>query len=173
MNTDIRRAIGPGIAAAVGALLIAGHACAAVPLEQLIEARDLVCDFYNVGDWATAEARFALRDRADMLMVIENIRSDPETARVIHSRATGKRGLKRYVGETGVHFVEDQHDSVVVTTLLACEDWKQKRGREVCARYSAQNAWHFDRSVHLDPDKAFRNLAAGSYRGVCEPWNPN
>jgi hypothetical protein len=173
MNADIRRAIGPGIAAAVGALLIAGHACAAVQLEQLIEARDLVCDFYNVDDWATAEARFALRDRADMLMVIENIRGDPETARVVHSHATGKRGLRRYVGETGVHFVEDRQGSVVVTTLLACEDWRQKRDRKVCARYSAQNAWHFDRSVHLDPDKAFRNLAAGSYRGVCEPWNPN
>jgi hypothetical protein len=171
MNADIRHAIGSGIAAVVGTF-IAGPAFAAVQLEQLIEARDLVCDFYNVSDWATAEARFALRDRADMLMVIENIRSDPETARVIHSRATGKRDLKRYVGETGVHFVEDQHDSVVVTTLLACEDWKQKSGRGVCARYSAQNAWHFDKSVHLDPDKAFRNLAGSSYRGVCEPWNP-
>src|SRR5712691_6610569 len=116
MNADIRHAIGSGIAAAVGALLIAGPASAAVQLEQLIEAGDLVCDFYSVDDWATAEARFALRDRADMLMVIENIRSDPETTRVIHSRATGRRGLKRYVGETGVHFVEDQHGSVVVTT---------------------------------------------------------
>src|SRR5713226_1132505 len=112
MNADIRHAIGSGIAAAVGALLIAGHACAGVQLEQLIEARDIVCDFYNVDDWATAEARFALRDRSDMLMVIENIRSDPETARVIHSRATGRRGLKRYVGGTGVHFVEDRQDSV-------------------------------------------------------------
>ncbi len=173
MSADIRRAIGSGTAAVVGALLIAGPASAAVQLEQLIEARDPVCDFYNVDDGAAAEARFALRDRSDMLMVIENIRSDPETARVIHSRATGKRGLRRYVGETGVHFVEDQHGSVVVTTLLACEDWKQKRGREVCARYSAQNAWHFDTTVHRDPDKAFRNLAAGSYRGVCEPWDPH
>jgi hypothetical protein len=173
MNADIGRAIGTEIAAAAGALLIAGYACAAVQLEQLIEARDIVCDFYSVDDWATAEARFALRDRADMLMVIENIRSDPDTARVVHSRATGKRGLRRYVGETGVHFVEDRQGSVVVTTLLACEDWKHKGGREVCARYSAQNAWHFDKGVHLDPDRAFRNLAASSYRGVCEPWNPN
>src|SRR6266702_5439161 len=62
MNADIRRAIGTAIAAAAGALLIAGSASAAVQLEQRIEARDLVCDFYNVDDWATAEASFALRE---------------------------------------------------------------------------------------------------------------
>ena len=164
------------LAAAFGFVLAAwpvGPASAAVPLDQLIEARDLVCDFYNVNDWATAEARFALRDRSDMLMVIENIRRDPGSARVVNSRTVGKRSLRRYTGETGVHFVEDRQDSVVVTTLLACEDWKHRRGRDVCARYSAVNAWHFDVTVHRDADKAFRNLAASSYRGVCEPWDPN
>jgi hypothetical protein len=157
-------------------LLAAGFtqiSLAAIPVDQLVEARDLVCEFYNVPDWASAEARFALRDRSDMLMVIENIRGDPESARAVNSRTVGKRSLRRYSGETGVHFVEDRHDSVVVTTLLACEDWERKRGREICIRYSAQNAWHFDTSVHQDADKAFRKLGASSYRGVCEPWNPN
>jgi hypothetical protein len=146
---------------------------AAVPVDQMIDAHDLVCDFYNVKDWSTAEARFALRDRSDMLMVIENIRRDPGTATVTDSLTAGRRGLRRYAGETGVHFVEDRDGSVIVTTILACEDWKKKRGRDVCARYSAVNAWHFDTSVYRDPDKAFRGTAAVAYRGVCEPWNPN
>jgi hypothetical protein len=145
---------------------------AAVAVDQLVEAHDIVCEFYNVDDWATAEARFVMRDRSDLLMVIANIKRDPNSARVVSSGIPGARHLQRYDGDTGVHFVEDREESVVVTTLLACEDWKIKKGREVCARYSAVNAWHFDTSVHQDADKAFRKLSGSSYRGVCEPWNP-
>jgi hypothetical protein len=148
-------------------------AFAAVAVDQLVEARDIVCEFYNVDDWATAEARFVTRDRSDLLMVIANIRRDPSSARVVSSGIPGARHLQRYDGDAGVHFVEDRAESVVVTTLLACEDWKDKRGRDVCSRYSAVNAWHFDTSVHQDADKAFRKLSGSSYRGVCEPWDPN
>ena len=156
--------------AAVLCSTIAAGAAATVSVDELIEARDLVCEFYNVPDWAGAAARFALRERADMLMVIENIRSNPGSARAVQTRSTGARPLRRYAGETGVHFVEDLRGSVVVTTLLACEDRKRKSGREVCIRYSATSAWHFDSSVHRDPDAAFRRVAAGMH-GVCEPWN--
>jgi hypothetical protein len=160
------------IATALMLAAICAQASAAVAVDQLVEARDIVCEFYNVDDWATAEARFVMRDRSDLLMVIANIRRDPDSARVVSSGIPGARHLQRYDGDTGVHFVEDREESVVVTTLLACEDWKTKRGREVCARYSAVNAWHFDTSVHQDADKAFRKLSGSSYRGVCEPWNP-
>ena len=105
-----------------------------------------------------------------MLMVIENIRSDPDSARAVQTRSTGAHPLRRYAGETGVHFVEDLQGSVVVTTLLACEDRRRKSGREVCIRYSAASAWHFDSRVHRDPDAAFRRVPSGM-RGVCEPWN--
>ena len=161
------------LVAAGFALLAAAPAQAAVAVEQLVEAHDLVCEFYRTEDWATVAARLALGDRSDMLMVIENIGRDPASARVISSRAAGQRSLRRYAGDTGVHFVEDRAESVVVTTLLGCEDWKRKRGREVCVRYSALNSWHFDTSVHADADRAFRRLGASSYRGVCEPWDPN
>lgn len=151
-------------------VLLAGGARAAPAIEQLIEARDLVCEFYNASDWADAAARFALRERSDLLLVIENIREDPDSARVVHTRSPGSRSLRRYSGEAGVHFVEDLQGSVVVTTLLACEGWKSRRGREVCVRYSAAHAWHFDAGVHRDPDAAFRRLGPG-LRGACEPWN--
>src|SRR5579864_2945834 len=160
-----------GIVAAL-ALTCLRPVFAAVAIDQLVDARDIVCEFYNVDDWATAEARFVMRDRSDLLMVIANIRRDPESARVVSSGIPGARRLQRYDGDTGVHFVEDRSESVVVTTLLACEDWKKKLGRDVCSRYSAVNAWHFDTSVHQYADKAFRKLSGSSYRGVCEPWNP-
>lgn len=143
-----------------------------VQVEQLIEARDLLCDFYDVKDWATAEARYVLRDRSDMLMMIQDISSDPNAARVTDTLAAGRRKLRRHLGETGVHFVEDRDGSVIVTTLLACEDTKKKRGHEVCVRYSAMNSWLFGASVQSDPDEAIRRAAA-SYKGVCEPWEPN
>jgi hypothetical protein len=161
--------IAAGLALAVA---MARGAVAAPPVEQLIEARELICDFYVAKDWATAEARFALHDRSDMLMVIENIQADPDTARVTDSQTAGRRKLRRYVGETGVHFVEDRDGSVSVTTILACEDWKKRRGRDVCARYSAVNSWLFGVNVQRDPDEAIRR-APVSYRGACEPWNPN
>jgi hypothetical protein len=142
--------------AAVFLLALAHEASAAPAVEQLIEARELVCDFYNVKDWSSAEARFALRDHSDMLMVIENIQADPDTARVTDSQTAGRRKLRRYVGETGVHFVEDRDGSVSVTTILACED----------------NSWLFGVNVQRDPDEAIRR-APVSYRGACEPWNPN
>lgn len=154
------------------AVALARSAVAAPPVEQLIEARELICDFYIAKDWATAETRYALRERSDMLMVIENVTSDPDAARVTDNQTAGRRKLRRYVGETGVHFVEDRDGSVIVTTILACEDSKKKRGRDVCVRYSAMNSWLFGVSVQRDPDEAIRRAPA-SYRGVCEPWNPN
>ena len=40
-------------------------------------------------------------------------------------------------------------------------------------RYRALNSWHFDTSVHRDPDKAFARLGTSSYHGSCEPWHLN
>ncbi len=154
----------------MASMLLAQSARGAPALEQIIEARDLVCEFYNASDWADAAARFALRERADLLLVIESIREDPDSARVVHTRSTGSRSLRRYSGEAGVHFVEDLQGSVVVTTLLACESWKSRGGREVCVRYSAAHTWHIDTGVHRDPDAAFRRLGPG-LRGACEPWD--
>ena len=158
--------------AAAFVLVFAQGAPAAPPVEQLIEAHELICDFYNAKTWAEVEARYLLRDRSDMLMVIENITSDADAARVTDSTGTGKRRLRRYVGRAGVHFVEDRDGSVAVTTILACEDWKKKRGRDVCTRYSAMNSWLFGVDVRRDPDEAVR-LSPAAYKGVCEPWSPD
>ena len=74
-----------------------------------------------------------------------------------------------YSGETGLHLVEDVNGSVVVTSLTACDAREGSSTR--CIRYSAINAWHFDRTVHRDPDAAFRRLPGTSYSGHCEAWH--
>jgi hypothetical protein len=59
---------------------------------------------------------------------------------------------------------------VRVTTLTECLR-KQSRGDdEVCTRFAAVHAWHFDATVYWDPDAAFARLPSGAATGSCEPW---
>ena len=105
-----------------------------------------------------------------MFMALEAVSRTERSARSTSTGKVGARALKIYEGEAGLHFVEDRDASVEVTTLLACSLWKRKGGRLLCTRYDAVNAWHFDASVHRDPDRAFHRVGASSYRGTCEPW---
>lgn len=163
-------------------MLLAGgaaHASRPLPLQQIYEAKDLVCDFYRPESLAETMALLGAPPQADMFMVLSDIAPGGKAAQ----NATKGRGttatvarkaaaspVRVYEGEEGLHFVEDRADSVVVTTITACSLWLRKGGRDHCTRYDAINAWHFDRSVHRDADGVFRRLAASSYRGTCEPW---
>ena len=98
-------------------------------------------------------------------MVRHQIRSDP--------KQIGAKGLRYYKTVSAVHFVQDLAASVVVTTVTGCEKWGRKAGEALCVRYRALNSWHFDTSVHRDPDKAFAKLGTSSYHGSCEPWYLN
>ena len=107
------------------------------------------------------------RPRSDLMLIVDEVDAKAGAARVVSSRTTGGRGVRVYSGETGVHLVEDINDSVKVTTLLGCELYS-RGGR--CLRYAAVMAWHFDRSVHINADIAFRRLPGTSYAGTCEAW---
>ena len=134
--------------------------------DALKDAREVICEFKKTG-----VVRSQGRD-PDMLMVIENIEAAPNRARIVSSRSVGAIPVRVYASATGVHFVQDLSDSVIVTTVLACDEWKvNKNGKAVCRRFAAVNAWHFDQSVHLNPDRAFLRLPGTSYAGFCEPWN--
>ena len=104
-----------------------------------------------------------------MLLVFDRVGVESGVARLISSKRAGAHNVKIYAGETGLHLVEDVSGSVIVTTLLGCQESAKDGGR--CLRFPAVNAWHFDQSVHLDPDAAFRKLPGTSYRGFCEAWN--
>jgi len=72
-----------------------------------------------------------------------------------------------------LRFAQDVEASVVVTTVAGCEKWGRKGGEELCVRYRALNSWHFDTTVHRDPDRAYARLGTSSYYGSCEPWYLN
>jgi len=159
--------------AAVLLTALAAPASAHDALDDLIEARDLICEFHITGAPHSLLRRMVEGERFDMLMVIEAI--DPATgkARSVSSRQTGAKSLRYYHTGHAVHFVQDLATSVVVTTVTGCEHWRRKGEQELCVRYSALNSWHFDTSVHRDPDKAFNKLGTSSYHGACEPWHLN
>ena len=154
----------PAIRLAALALLAAAawpaHAEDAVAMAELLRTGDLICELRASGPHA--RGRFA-----DMLLIVDHVADKRGQARVVSSRRAGAREVKVYAGETGVHLVEDVNGSVVVTTLTGC-DARARSGR--CQRYSTVNAWHFDQSVHRNPDRAFRRLPGTSYSGTCEAW---
>lgn len=141
--------------------------------DGVIEAKDLICQFHNTGVPRSMLRQMVEGERFDMLLVIEAIDPASGRARSVSSRQTGTKSLRYYKTRTAVHFVQDLGSSVVVTTITSCEEWGRKGEEELCVRYRALNSWHFDMSVHRDPDAAFGKLGTSSYYGSCEPWYLN
>lgn len=149
--------------------LCATPAQAAAVLEDLALARDVICSFRKSGP-TPVPPPLQTRDD-DLMVVIEGIGVDPGTAYVTSSRAVGAKPAHVYASDTRVHIVEDVNDSVMVTTVLDCENRKTGGELRKCMRFPAVIAWHFDRSVHKHPDRTFLALPGSSYAGHCEPWN--
>lgn len=142
-------------------------------LDGVIEARDLICEFNTTGAPASRLRRMVEGERYDMLMVIEAMKSGASSAKATSSRQAGTKRVRVYKTASAVHFVQDLSESVVVTSVTGCQKWGRKGGEKYCARYRALNSWHFDTTVHRDPDAAFARLKTSSYNGTCEPWYLN
>jgi len=161
----------------LAAWLCAPLACAApvldqLVLDQLVLARDVICSFRKSGP-VPVPSPLQTRDD-DLMVIIEGIGVDPGTANVTSSRAVGPKPARVYASDAfdgRVHIVEDVNDSVMVTTVLNCENWKTGGEPRKCMRFAAVIAWHFDRSVHRNPDPAFLRLPGIGAAGHCEPWN--
>ena len=136
---------------------------ASLLMDQVTQARDLICELRP-----TAVPR---RRGSTIMLYIESVNAEARSARLVSSGTAGARPVQVYAGDTGVHFVEDVASSVKVTSLLSCEAWKNNAKGRKCVRYEAVSAWHFDTSVHRDPDQAFLRLGTTSFRGTCEPWH--
>lgn len=149
-----------------GALLLAPCAQAASPLlTEIMEARDLICEFRVTAAQPRGGKGAAPRK---LMIFLESVQA--QDARLVSSATVGSRPVRVYAGDTGVHFVEDVQSSVKVTSLLSCLNWKSKPGGRQCVRYDAVNRWHFDTSVHRNADQTYLRLAENSYTGWCEPW---
>jgi len=142
-------------------------------LDGVIEAKDLICQFHNAGAPRSMLRQMLEGEHFDMLQVIEAIDQSSGRARSVSSKQVGTKDLRYYKTGKAVHFVQDLGESVVVTTIMGCEKWGRKQEEKLCVRYRALNSWHFDTSVHRDPDAAFARLGTSSYDGSCEPWYLN
>jgi hypothetical protein len=158
----MKRRVAPLIGLCLLPLSLAAAGEEAATLAEFSRTGDLICDMRVSGSPPRAG-----RQRSDLMLIIDEVGAISGAARVLSSSNVGGRGVRVYSGETGVHLVEDVNDSVKVTTLLGCE-LRSRDGR--CLRYAAVMAWHFDRSVHLNPDSAFHRLPGTSYAGSCEAW---
>lgn len=155
---------------AAGALFLATAAPAAPLLDEMLRERDFLCELRSGVPDPRGRAR-------TLMVVIEGLQADG--ANLYASNLSGPRKVRVYGGETGVHLVEDLPGSVRVTTVLSCLRWREAQADEAnageagprkCLRYEAVNRWHFDLSVHQNPDQAFLRLAENSWAGWCEPW---
>jgi len=153
----------------LAAYLCAQAAAAAPMLDDLVRARDVICSFHKSGPVSLLPRAQPPDD--DLMVIIEGIGVDPGAANVISSRAVGARPARVYAPDARVHFVEDVNDSVIVTTMLECQTWNSGGEARKCTRFGAVVAWHFDRSVHTNPERTFLALPGNSYAGHCEPWN--
>jgi hypothetical protein len=157
----------------LAALSAPGALRAANALDDLIDAKDVICEFHNTGVPASMLRNLVEGDHYDMLLVIEAINRTENRARATSSKRVGTKGVRLYKTGKLIHFVQDLSESVVVTTITGCEKWGRKMGQRQCVRYKAFNSWHFDTTVHRDPDRSFENLKTSSYYGTCEPWYLN
>ena len=133
-----------------------------------LAAGELICEF-NDGYRKSLLAKLTGDSpRTEMVLVYEALKSD--RAEVLSTRRPGRRAVTvRATGEQ-LHLIEQDGPSVRVTTLTACTRTRPKGDGEVCTRWDARHAWHFDGSVRFDPDGAAARLPSGAATGSCEPW---
>lgn len=133
-----------------------------------LAAGELICEFSD------GYRRSLLADiagdppRTELVLVFEAVRA--ERAEVLSSRQPGRRPVLVRAGGDNLHFIQSEGPSVRVTTLTGCLRTRARAGGEVCTRFSAQHAWHFDAAANVDPEAALRRMPPGAATGVCEPW---
>ena len=160
----------PVLALALGAV---APACLAAPegLDDALQAKELICEF-NSG-YTRVELADLIRGRppVELMLVYERIDPKENKAQVVSTRNPGRKPVSARSTQRGVHLIENVNASVMVTTLTQCAGWRVKGGVEICVRFAARHAWHFDTLVHVDPDASFDRQPRGAYAGYCEPWN--
>ena len=134
----------------------------------VLAAGELICEF-NDGYRKSLLADIAGDPpRTELVLVFEGVKSD--RAEVLSTRQPGRRPVQVRTAGDSVHFIQSEGPSVRVTTLTGCLRTRVRSDGELCTRFSAQHAWHFDTAAHFDPDGALRRQPPGAATGACEPW---
>jgi hypothetical protein len=133
-----------------------------------LAAGELICEFSDGYRKSLLARLTGDSPRTEMVLVYESLKQD--SAEVLSTRRPGRRAVQvRATGER-LHLIEQDGPSVRVTTLTACTRTQLRGDGEVCTRWDARHAWHFDSSARFDPDAAAARLPSGAATGSCEPW---
>jgi hypothetical protein len=154
--------------AATLVLLCAATCAQAAGVDDALRAGELICEFragYKRSMIADALGEVQV---VEQMLVYEAVAKD--SAKVVSTRAPGRRPVTVRATAKAVHFIERAGPSVLVTTLTRCERTRLRHGEETCVRFAAQHAWHFDLAVLKDPDESLARQPNGAMKGVCEPW---
>ena len=138
-------------------------------VKDALAAGELICEFR--AGWKRSVIADLLRDApppVERMMVYEAVGT--ERAKVISTRAPGRRDVEVRATDKAVHLMERAGPSLLVTTLTRCVRTAWKAGSETCVRYAARHAWHFDLAALREPDAAYERLPSGALSGACEPW---
>lgn len=133
-----------------------------------LAAGELVCEFSDGYRRSLLAGVAAGAPRTELLLVYEGLQAD--SAEMLSSRQPGRRPVLVREGARYVHFIQAEGPSVRVTTLTECTRTKWVNGNDICTRFAARHAWHFDAAARLDPDASFARQPSGAASGVCEPW---
>jgi hypothetical protein len=137
-------------------------------LATALAAGELICEFSDGYRKSYLAQLAGDAPRTEMFLVYEAVGGN--AAQVVASRKAGRKPVEvRSEGEY-IHLIQDDGPSVRVTTLTGCTRTKLRGGEEICTRFSARYAWHFDTAARLSPDESFRRQPSGGATGSCEPW---
>jgi len=138
-------------------------------IRDALRSGELICEFR--AGWKRSVIADLLRDpppRVEQMLVYEAVGTD--RAKMVSTRAPGRREVEVRATDKAVHLIERAGPSLLVTTLTRCERTAWKAGSEICIRYAARHAWHFDLAALREPDVAYERLPSGALSGACEPW---
>lgn len=133
-----------------------------------LAAGELICEFSD-GYRKSLLAKIAGDPpRTEFLLIYEAL--TPDSAQVISTTRPGRRPVEVRASDRYLHLIQSDGASVRVTTLTGCTREHWRGDEEICTRFDARHAWHFDTAAHFAPDASFARLPSGSASGVCEPW---
>ena len=153
---------------AIAALSLVCAGVAAQEVRDALEAGDLVCEIRHGFRRDVFAALAPGRPVSDLMLVYESVNG--AAPRVVSSQRPGRHAIEVRVTARAVHLIEPVGPSLRHTALTRCLQTKWKGGYEVCVRFAARHAWHFDAGAYADPDAALARLSNSASRGVCEPW---
>ncbi len=133
-----------------------------------LAAGELICEFSDGYRKSLLAEMAGDAPRTELVVVFEALSRDE--AQVLSTAKPGRRPVQvRSTGEF-LHLIEREGPSVRVTTLTGCTRTRQRDGEEICTRFDARYAWHFDTAALVEPDASFKRQPSGAATGSCEPW---